>query len=91
MLVTLLWPLSRLPALRKAGAAGPGEPRTLIDAMSAAAPGQTPALLAVRPWKGYGNVAVAPGSTARASYDFGRIAVRLCRPPGIHVQRVVPG
>lgn len=45
----LLWTLSRLPAIRRSGAAGPGEPRTLIDAMSAAAPGQTPALLAVRP------------------------------------------
>lgn len=49
MLATLLWTLSRVPAMRKAGAAGPGEPRTLIDAMSAAAPGETPALLAIRP------------------------------------------
>ena len=46
---SLLWTTSRLGALRKAGAAGYGEPRTLIDAMSAAAPGETPALLAVRP------------------------------------------
>ena len=44
-----LWALSRVPAVRKTGAAGPGESRTLIDAMSAAAPGQTPALLAIRP------------------------------------------
>lgn len=49
VVATLLWTLSRVPAIRKAGAAGYGEPRTLIDAMSAAAPGQTPALLAVRP------------------------------------------
>ena len=46
---SLLWTASRLSALRKAGAAGYGEPRALIDAMSAAAPGETPALLAVRP------------------------------------------
>jgi 2-dehydropantoate 2-reductase len=45
----LLWGLSRSAAIRKAGAAGPGEPRTLIDMMAAAAPGRTPALLAVRP------------------------------------------
>lgn len=49
MLATLLWTFSRLEAVRKTGAAGPGEPRTLIDAMAAAAPGQTPALLAIRP------------------------------------------
>ncbi|WP_437578330.1 ketopantoate reductase family protein [Sorangium sp. So ce887] len=49
MLATLLWTFSRLEAVRKMGAAGPGEPRTLIDAMAAAAPGQTPALLAIRP------------------------------------------
>ncbi|XXX76949.1 2-dehydropantoate 2-reductase N-terminal domain-containing protein [Sorangium sp. So ce134] len=45
----LLWTASRIEALRKTGAAGPGEPRALIDAMAAAAPGQTPALLAIRP------------------------------------------
>ncbi|WP_433936687.1 hypothetical protein AB3662_18630 [Sorangium cellulosum] len=49
VLATLLWTLSRLEAMRKAGAAGPGEPRALIDAMAAAAPGRTPALLAIRP------------------------------------------
>ncbi len=49
MAAALIWTLSRLPAIREAGAAGPGEPRTLIDAMSAAAPGQTPALLNIRP------------------------------------------
>ncbi|WP_437640709.1 ketopantoate reductase family protein [Sorangium sp. So ce854] len=49
VLATLLWTSSRLEAMRKAGAAGPGEPRSLIDAMAAAAPGQTPALLAIRP------------------------------------------
>ncbi|WP_437972568.1 2-dehydropantoate 2-reductase N-terminal domain-containing protein [Sorangium sp. So ce260] len=46
---TLLWMVSRVEAVRKMGAAGPGEPRTLIDAIAAAAPGQTPALLAIRP------------------------------------------
>ncbi|WP_437335029.1 ketopantoate reductase family protein [Sorangium sp. So ce394] len=45
----LVWTLSRVEPLRKTGAAGPGEPRALIDAMAAAAPGQTPALLAIRP------------------------------------------
>jgi 2-dehydropantoate 2-reductase len=49
LLATLLWALSRFPSVRRAGAAGPGEPRTLIDAMSATAPGETPALLAIRP------------------------------------------
>ncbi|WP_437648355.1 ketopantoate reductase family protein [Sorangium sp. So ce362] len=49
MLATFLWTLSRLETVRKTGAAGPGEPRTLIDEMAAAAPGQTPALLAIRP------------------------------------------
>jgi len=48
-IAALLWATSRVPAIRKTGAAGPGEPRTLIDAMSAAAPGQIPALLAIRP------------------------------------------
>jgi 2-dehydropantoate 2-reductase len=50
VVAALLWSLSRVAIIRKAaGAAGPSEPRTLIDAMSAAAPGQTPALLAIRP------------------------------------------
>lgn len=48
-MAALLWAMSRVPAMRKAGAAGPGEPRALIDAMSAAAPGPMPALLAIRP------------------------------------------
>ncbi|MGK3994173.1 ketopantoate reductase family protein [Sorangium sp. So ce1024] len=49
VLAAFLWTSSRLEAMRKAGAAGFGEPRSLIDAMAAAAPGQTPALLAIRP------------------------------------------
>lgn len=49
MVATLLWTLSRFAIIRKTGAAGPGEPRALIDAMSVAAPGQTPALLDIRP------------------------------------------
>ncbi|WP_437306692.1 ketopantoate reductase family protein [Sorangium sp. So ce388] len=48
-LAAFLWTLSRIDAVRKTGAAGPGEPRALIDAIAAAAPGQTPALLAIRP------------------------------------------
>ena len=49
LVATLLWTLTRFPAIRKSGVAGPNEPRALIDMMSAAAPGQTPALLAIRP------------------------------------------
>ncbi|MDI1475048.1 2-dehydropantoate 2-reductase N-terminal domain-containing protein [Polyangium sp. y55x31] len=49
VLASLLWTASRLSPIRKAGAAGYSEPRTLIDAMAAAAPGEIPALLAVRP------------------------------------------
>jgi 2-dehydropantoate 2-reductase len=45
----LLWTLSRVPAIRTSRATGFGEPRALIDAMVAAAPGPTPAQLAVRP------------------------------------------
>ena len=45
----LLWSMSRVPAVRKSGAAGPGEPRVLIDQMVAAAPGLLPALTAIRP------------------------------------------
>ncbi|XYH98003.1 ketopantoate reductase family protein [Sorangium sp. So ce1128] len=48
-MAAFLWTLSRIEAVRRTGAAGPGEPRALIDAMAAAAPGQTPALLAIRP------------------------------------------
>ncbi len=45
----LLWTLSRLKMMRELGKLGPGEARMLIDAMTAAAPGQTAALLAIRP------------------------------------------
>jgi 2-dehydropantoate 2-reductase len=48
-MAALLWGLSRVDAVRKTGAVGPGEPRALIDAIVAAAPGQTPTLLAIRP------------------------------------------
>lgn len=48
-LTALLWTMSRIPAIRKSGAAGPGEPRSLIDAMRTAAHGELPALLAIRP------------------------------------------
>ncbi|PCC74952.1 2-dehydropantoate 2-reductase [Nannocystis exedens] len=50
LLASLLWSISRSPAIRKSGAAGFGEPRTLIDAMlAAAAPHELPALRAIRP------------------------------------------
>jgi 2-dehydropantoate 2-reductase len=48
-LAALLWTATRVPSVRRSGAAGNAEPRALIDAMSAAAPGQIPMLLAVRP------------------------------------------
>jgi len=43
MVATLLWGVSRVPSLRKVGAAGPAEPRTLIDMMNAAALGNAAA------------------------------------------------
>ncbi len=49
VLTALLWSTSRVPAIRKSGAAGPGEPRSLIDAMRMAAHGGLPALLEIRP------------------------------------------
>lgn len=49
LIATLLWMVTRNSALRISGAAGTGEPRALIDIMIAAAPGPTPALLAIRP------------------------------------------
>jgi len=48
-LAALLWTATRVPSIRVSGAAGYAEPRALIDAMSAAAPGQIPRLLGVRP------------------------------------------
>ena len=48
MAAALPWVVSRLAGVRKGGVAGPGEPKHLIDAMCAAAPGDTPALVAVR-------------------------------------------
>ncbi|MDC3959617.1 ketopantoate reductase family protein [Polyangium jinanense] len=49
VLTSLLWSISRIDQVRKTGAAGYGEPRALIDAMAAAAPGEIPALRAIRP------------------------------------------
>ena len=49
LVTTLLWVASRFNLFRKMGAVGPREPRALIDEMSAVAPGQTLALLAIRP------------------------------------------
>jgi 2-dehydropantoate 2-reductase len=49
-LAALLWTLTRLDIFVKTVAVAPaGGPRALIDEMSAAWPGNTPALLAVRP------------------------------------------
>ncbi|OHV03635.1 ketopantoate reductase family protein [Mycobacterium talmoniae] len=49
-LAGLLWSLTRSNAFRRAVAMGPAaEARALIDQMSAAWPGHTPALLAIRP------------------------------------------
>lgn len=45
----LLWAMSRTQMQRDLGALGPAEPRMLIDMMTAAAPGKTAALLAIRP------------------------------------------
>jgi 2-dehydropantoate 2-reductase len=45
----VLWLLSRSRAVKDLGEFGPAETRALIDAMVAAAPGQTPHLLALRP------------------------------------------
>jgi 2-dehydropantoate 2-reductase len=48
-LTGVIWGFSRLAATRNLGEFGPAEAQHLIDAMAAAAPGQTPRLLAVRP------------------------------------------
>jgi 2-dehydropantoate 2-reductase len=49
LLQGLLWAMSRTKMLRELGELGPAEARMLIDMMTAAAPGKTAALLAVRP------------------------------------------
>ena len=49
VVASLLWSLSRTAMLRDLGALGPAEARMLVDMMTAAAPGKTAALLAVRP------------------------------------------
>lgn len=45
----MLWAMSRTAVSRDLGKLGPAEPRMLIDMMTAAAPGQTDPLLAIRP------------------------------------------
>ncbi len=45
----MVWAMSRTAVGRDLGKLGPAEPRMLIDMMTAAAPGQTDALLAIRP------------------------------------------
>ena len=49
MLTGLIFLFARTAANKGMGEFGPGETRALIDAMAAAAPGQTPRLLAIRP------------------------------------------
>ncbi|HEY4222323.1 MAG TPA: 2-dehydropantoate 2-reductase N-terminal domain-containing protein [Myxococcota bacterium] len=49
IVTTLLWAASRTQMVRDTGAHGPQEARMLIDQMTAAAPGQTANLLAIRP------------------------------------------
>lgn len=49
VVAALLWALSRTKLLRDLGSLGPAEARMLIDMMSAAAPGETDALRAIRP------------------------------------------
>jgi 2-dehydropantoate 2-reductase len=46
---TLFWIFSRTQMTHDLGLLGPGEARMLIDQMTAAAPGKTEPLLAVRP------------------------------------------
>lgn len=48
-LAAVLWAATRVPSVRKTGAAGPGETRLLIDAMTEAAGEPLPALAAIRP------------------------------------------
>ena len=45
----VLWAFTRLPMAAELGASGPGEARSLIDAMIAAAPDQSATLRAIRP------------------------------------------
>lgn len=49
MLVGIIWAFSRTQANKGLGEFGPGETRSLIDAMAAAAPGRAQKLLAIRP------------------------------------------
>lgn len=49
MLTAMLWAFARTSANKNLGEFGPGETRALIDAMTAAAPGKTTQLLAIRP------------------------------------------
>jgi 2-dehydropantoate 2-reductase len=49
VVASVFWAASRLELVQQLGAQGPQEPRALIDAMTAAAPGKTPTLLAMRP------------------------------------------
>lgn len=45
----MMWAFSRLPYAKELGSMGPGEVQSLIDGMTATAPGGTRAVLAIRP------------------------------------------
>jgi 2-dehydropantoate 2-reductase len=49
LVASMFWALSRTAMVRELSALGPGEARTLIDQMAAAASGQAAELLAIRP------------------------------------------
>ena len=49
VVTSLLWTISRVGSIQRTGAAGPNEPRMLIDAMVAASKRPLPALLEIRP------------------------------------------
>lgn len=49
LVTALLWSMSRTGMIRDLGVLGPAEARMLVDMMTAAAPGRTAELLAVRP------------------------------------------
>ncbi len=49
MVASIMWAFSRLPYAKELGSMGPGEVQSLIDGMTATAPGGTRAVLAIRP------------------------------------------
>ena len=49
MVASIMWAFSRLPYAKELGSMGPGDVQSLIDGMTATAPGGTRAVLAIRP------------------------------------------